>query len=243
MASISITTTQNVTIDYQLAVFRQRVFAFLIDLLIITSWSLIHLFIGFVILGGTGLSQIYSWLLIVPFASFYTLFMEYYLNGQTPGKRSMNIRVVMINGKEPSFIDYFIRWSLRFIEIYFSSGVIASIMISTTNLKQRLADIVAGTVLVSVNLQQSVTADDLLKIGAMGNYTPSYPGVIIFSESDMLKIKRLVDRFFSFNNEAHRLLILDTAQGIANKMGVKIKEPKPELFLKTLIRDYVVLTR
>ncbi|MFM9943927.1 MAG: RDD family protein [Bacteroidia bacterium] len=243
MSSVSITTTQNVTIDHALADFRLRFLAYLIDLLIIGAWILIHTIIAISIFKNETSIQIYIFIIVIPFFSFYTLLMEYFMNGQTPGKRSMNIRVVMLNGKEPSFMDYFTRWSLRFVEIYLSSGVLASIMISTTNLKQRLADIIAGTVLVRVEGKYSVTAEDLLKIGSQSNYEPSYPEVIMFREADMLTIKKLVDRYITDGNEAHRLLIVETANKLSAKMRVRIKENKPELFLKAIIRDYVVLTR
>ena len=243
MASISITTTQNVTIDHTLADFRQRFSAFFIDLLIIGAWIIVHAIIANVIFRDATLSDIYLYIVVIPFFSFYTLIMEYLMNGQTPGKRSMNIRVVKLNGKEPAFMDYFVRWSLRFVEIYLSSGVLASIMISTTNLKQRLADIIAGTVMVKVNVNPFVTTDDLLKISSQGNYEPSYPEVMMFSENDMLTIKKLVDRYILIGNEAHRLLAVEAANMLSRKMGVTIRENKPELFLKTLIRDYVVLTR
>lgn len=243
MAAISITTTQNVTIDHTLADFRQRLSAYFIDILIILAWIIIHSFINLIVFSGTAMADIYFYIMIIPFFSFYTLLMEYFMNGQTPGKRSMHLRVVMLNGKEPAFMDYFIRWSLRFVEIYLSSGVLASIMISTTNQNQRLADIIAGTVVVKIQDHQSVTAQDLLKISSQANYEPTYPEVTMFSESDMLSLKKLVDRYLSINNEAHRLLATEAANKLSKKMGVTIKEKKPELFLKTLIRDYVVLTR
>ena len=243
MASISITTTQNVTIDYTLSGFSARFFALLIDWLIIFAWIIIHWFIGYSIFNDSSSSEIYIWIVVIPFFSFYTLLMEYLMNGQTPGKRSMGIRVLMINGKEPTFLDYFIRWSLRFVEIYLSSGVIACVMISTTDKKQRIADIIAGTVLVKVQLIQSIVADDLIKIGGNGNYEPVYPQVIAFKEEEMLQLKKLVDRFYLYRNDAHKFLVEETASKIASKMGVKIAEDKPELFLKTVIRDFVVLTR
>ena len=243
MASISITTTQNVTIDHTLADFRQRLVAYFIDILIITAWIIIHSVIKSILFSDSGLGDAYFYVVIISFFSFYTLLMEYFMNGQTPGKRAMNIRVVKLNGKEPEFMDYFIRWSLRFIEIYLSSGVLAAIMINTTNLNQRLADIIAGTVIVKINGNQVISSDDLLKISSQNNYEPSYPEVTIFSENDMLTIKKLVDRYLAFDNESHRTLILETANKLSKKMGVTIKEKKPELFLKTVIRDYVVLTR
>jgi len=239
MATISITTTQNVTIDHTLAGFRQRFLAFLIDGLIIIGWIFIHSIINTVLFND----DIYIWITVIPFFSLYTLLMEYFMNGQTPGKRSMNIRVVKLNGKEPTFIDYFIRWSLRFIEIYLSFGVLACIMVNTTNLRQRLADIIAGTVVVNVQVSQYLTTEDLLRISSQSNYEPSYPMVTMFSENDMLNIKKLVDRYISIGNEAHRVLLVDAANMLSRKMEVSIKENKPELFLKTLIRDYVVLTR
>lgn len=243
MSFISITTTQNVTIDYSLAGFQSRLIAFLIDFLIIVVWTIVHLLLSGLFFTDNYVREIYRWIIIVPFASFYTLLMEYSMNGQTPGKRSMGIRVLMLNGKEPSFMVYFIRWSLRFVEIYISSGVLASIMINTTNLKQRLADIIAGTVLVKANTSQTIFADDLARIGSQNNYAPTYPEVLMFNESEMLSVKILIDRFVENQNKAHRLLVNDVAKNIALKMGVKIKEPQPELFLKVLIRDFVVLTR
>ena len=243
MASISITTTQNVTIDHTLADFRQRLAAYFIDILIVLAWVIIHSVIKSLLFSNSGLGDAYFYVVIILFFSFYTLLMEYFMNGQTPGKRALNIRVVKLNGNEPAFMDYFIRWSLRFIEIYLSSGVLATIMINTTNLNQRLADIIAGTVIVKIQGNHSVTSDDLLKISSQNNYEPSYPEVTIFSENDMLTIKKLVDRYLSIGNEAHRLLVVDAANNLSKKMGVNIKEKKPELFLKTIIRDYVVLTR
>ena len=211
MATISITTTQNVTIDHTLADFRLRLSAYFIDILIILAWVIIHSVIKSVIFNDSGFGDAYFYVVIISFFSFYTLLMEYFMNGQTPGKRAMNLRVVKLNGNEPSFMDYFIRWSLRFIEIYLSSGVLAAIMINTTNLNQRLADIIAGTVIVKIKGTLSINSVDLLKINSQNNYEPSYPEVIIFSENDMLTIKKLVDRYLSIDNESHRLLVLETA--------------------------------
>lgn len=219
MATISITTTQNVTIDHTLADFRQRLSAYFIDILIILAWVIIHSVIKSVIFNDSGFGDAYFYVVIISFFSFYTLLMEYFMNGQTPGKRSMNLRVVKLNGNEPSFMDYFIRWSFRFIEIYLSSGVLAAIMINTTNLNQRLADIIAGTVIVKIKGTLSINSVDLLKINSQNNYEPSYPEVIIFSENDMLTIKKLVDRYLSIDNESHRLLVLETANKLSKKWG------------------------
>jgi uncharacterized RDD family membrane protein YckC len=100
MSYISITTTQNVTIDYSLAGFQSRLLAFFIDFLIIVVWVIVHLLLSGLFFTDDYIRDIYQWIIIVPFAAFYTLAMEYFMNGQTPGKRSMGIRVLMLNGKE-----------------------------------------------------------------------------------------------------------------------------------------------
>lgn len=240
MASIPITTTQNVTIDYQTAGVVSRAKAFGIDLLIIFFWYLINYFISASLFEDDNL---YLIIVILPVISFYTLIFEFIWNGQTPGKRVMGIRVMKLNGREPEFIDYFTRWSLRFVEIYLSAGVIAGIMISTTNLQQRLGDIIAGTIMVNVWDKYSITTDVLSNINSQANYQPKYPEVASFTEAEMLVLKKLVDRHQRYRNAAHRELMLETANRISRKLGIEILENKPDLFIKTLIKDYVVLTR
>jgi hypothetical protein len=116
-------------------------------------------------------------------------------------------------------------------------------MISTTNLQQRLGDIIAGTIMVNVWDKYSITTDVLSNINSQANYQPKYPEVASFTEAEMLVLKKLVDRHQRYRNAAHRELMLETANRISRKLGIEILENKPDLFIKTLIKDYVVLTR
>ena len=54
---------------------------------------------------------------------FYTIVSETLLMGQTLGKKLVKIRVVKIDGYRASFLDYFIRWVMRFVDINIFSGV------------------------------------------------------------------------------------------------------------------------
>src|SRR5439155_16858825 len=80
--------------------------------------------------------------------TFYSLLGEVYLNGQTVGKRVMGIKVISLNGNQPAFSQYLIRWLFRLVDLWMSSFVLATIMVAATEKHQRLGDLVCRTTLV-----------------------------------------------------------------------------------------------
>lgn len=244
MTAIEITTTQNVTIEYTLSGYGRRVAAYFIDLIVMTAWFVLHI----VLLSNTQLDgnsyNNYLLFIVMPFIIFYTLAMEFFLDGQTPGKRLVGIKVMTLMGEETSFIHFFTRWVFRFIEIYFSLGVLASIMINTSFYKQRLADVIAGTVLVRVKSDREISVSDLIKITNKESFTALYPEVLQFREKDVLLIKKMVDSYESIHNKAHKDLLIDAAENIAKKLNLHVQfQDDHEKFLRQLIKEYVVLSR
>lgn len=71
------------------------------------------------------------------------------LRGQTIGKMAMNIKVVGYHGKEIGMAKAFIRNLLRIIDGLFAY-IIGLIFIVATEKKQRLGDIAAGSVVISL---------------------------------------------------------------------------------------------
>ena len=84
MRTIDIRTTQNVTITYELALVRDRIFAFLIDVIALLVAIGILVFI-FEMLGGWSrdLETAFYFLVILPLFLFYTLVFEFLANGRT----------------------------------------------------------------------------------------------------------------------------------------------------------------
>ncbi len=62
------------------------------------------------------------------------------MEGQTPGKKLMKIRVVKIDGYQAGFGDYMIRWVFRLIDVSFA-GVVGLISMIVSKNNQRLGDI------------------------------------------------------------------------------------------------------
>ncbi|MFQ5445816.1 MAG: RDD family protein, partial [Saprospiraceae bacterium] len=103
MASIEIRTTQNVTIEYELASLRDRFFAFFADLVIYylayyLLWMiLVSVFDGAITQWGIS----FIGMLNVVGLLFYHLLSEVFANGQSLGKKALSLKVVRLDGQEP----------------------------------------------------------------------------------------------------------------------------------------------
>lgn len=181
--------------------------------------------------------------------------MEFLTKGKTVGKMVLGIRVMKSNGDNGSGATYFTRWLFRPFEAYiyllgpyavlviFVSGFLDLILASTSTKNQRLGDFLAGSVVVKNKADDRFSLNDILSIKSNENYSVSYPNVIQFSEEDMLLVKKIIGRVETFKNKSSKELGLALADEIADQLGLDQTPQKKLTFLKTVLRDYIVLTR
>ena len=98
---------------------------------------------------------------LVSFALYngYFILLEWLLNGQTPGKRLLHIRVIKQGGYALRFFDTLLRNLLRvidFLPLFYGVGLTSLLL---TRDSQRVGDLVAGTLVV---YQEPVETDSLL---------------------------------------------------------------------------------
>jgi len=242
MRTIEINTTQNVTIEYELASFRDRFFGFFIDFWIL-NFGLLLLFLFWFWIGGQQTVNYFLYLVLLPIYIFYSLASEIWMNGQTLGKKAIGIKVAKLNGKQPVISDYLIRWAFRLVDIWFSSGTIAAVMVNSTLRGQRLGDMLANTTVIKVRSSLNIEIADVLRINTRENYEPQYPQVRSLNESDMLLIKSVIERTKKYNNTAHKEALDMLVQKLRTVLDI-CETPKDKIaFLKTLLNDYIVLTR
>jgi len=242
MRTIEINTTQNVTIEYELASFRDRFFGFFIDFWIL-NFGLLLLFLFWFWIGGQQTVNYFLYLVLLPIYIFYSLASEIWMNGQTLGKKAIGIKVAKLNGKQPVISDYLIRWAFRLVDIWFSSGTIAAVMVNSTLRGQRLGDMLANTTVIKVRSSLNIEIADVLRINTRENYEPQYPQVRSLNESDMLLIKSVIERTKKYNNTAHKEALDMLVQKLRIVLDIS-ETPKDKIaFLKTLLNDYIVLTR
>ncbi len=242
MRTIEITTTQNVTIEYELASFRDRFFAFFIDFWIL-NFAILLLYLAWWYSFGMDNIEYFLYLVLLPIYLFYSLASDVWMNGQTLGKKAIGIKVAKLNGKQPVISDYLIRWAFRLVDIWFSSGTIAAVLVNSTVRGQRLGDMLAHTTVIKVRSSLSIGITDVLRINTRENYQPQYPQVRSLSESDMLLIKSVIERTKKYKNTAHNEALEQLVQKLKAVLNIS-ETPKDKIaFLKTLLNDYIVLTR
>ncbi len=236
MDNFQIETAQNVSIQQNVAHLSTRIGSFLIDTLIIAAYVIVIFYITSA-LSLTGGNQ---WAVMMLFGLpifFYYLFFEAFWNGQTPGKRFNQIRVVKIDGSKPTFGSYLIRWMLRVIDISLASGSVALLTILLNGKGQRLGDLAAGTTVISE--KKRITIEDTLISDLPDDYKPTFPQVTTLSDSDIQTIKQLYKK--AKRNGNHKI-ILKLYVKIIDITGIKT-ELKPIDFVDVVINDYNYYTQ
>src|SRR5690606_25140939 len=137
-------TNQNIEIQLELAGLGDRILAFLIDALIIFLYAM---FCTFTLSLFSSLND--SFFFVVPFIPilFYSLLFEIFTDGQSPGKKAREIKVVKLDGGSPKVFNFLLRWVLWPID-FFIYGAVAILCIIVTKNGQRLGDIAAGTTVI-----------------------------------------------------------------------------------------------
>lgn len=244
MPTIDIRTTQNVVIQYELATVIDRLVAFLLDLAILIAAYLFLFFVS-VELFGNFLYDFGN--LIILFAIFglvfYQFLSEVLADGQSWGKRALGIKVVRLDGEQPGLSDYLLRAVFHLPDSLFSVGLIGTLLISATKKRQRLGDLTANTTVIKVRSIHSFELKHILGIQTAENYQPIYPAVRNLSEQDMLLVKQTLQRYRDFQNAAHSKAM----DALVARLCYLLQIPNPPRdhteFLRTVLRDYIVLTR
>jgi len=231
MQTISVQTTQNVSIQYPVASVGDRILAYLLDRIILVAYVIVVI----AVIINMGLEEaIWLWILfaITPWF-FYHLAFEIFMNGQSPGKRVMNIQVVRLDGTQPTIGDYVLRWIFSLIDFYILSGAIAIIVIAAGGKGQRLGDLVAGTSVVKLIAQKDITASEVF-ITPADTYVPVFPQVIQLESRDIELIQRALETNLNFGNDQPVLMVTEK---IKTLLGIQTDLPPVE-FLYTIVKDF-----
>ncbi|MFN8353881.1 MAG: RDD family protein [Spirosomataceae bacterium] len=234
MEGIQIETTQNVTLEYTPASLGDRILAYFIDALVKVAYVVGLVLIGAMLNMQTRGSDLF-WVIVIIIAvlpmMFYTLVLEIMMNGQTIGKRAMGIRVVMLDGSQPSLGAYLLRWLLLIVDVHFLSGIVAIIAIASNNRGQRLGDMAAKTTV--VKLRPPVGLAQILPPQITEEHRVSFPEVSMLTDRDIAVVKAVLNK----NPNENYALLLQAMQKIKEVTGIQ-SSLEPEAFLRTVLKDY-----
>lgn len=232
MPTINVRTTQNVFIQYQVAGLWDRILAFLIDAVVFIA----YLIIMAMLLAETGLMAGWTLVLIYLPIFFYNLLFEILMNGQTPGKMALQLRVVRLDGNSPTILNYLFRFLLWPVDVIMGGSIAITCIVLTPN-GQRLGDIAAGTTVVKLKTITPHSASQILKNMEEG-YVAQFPQVVNLSDQDIKLVKEALMVNVQLGN-SEPIAILTTK--IKTLLGVESDLP-PVKFLYTIIKDYQHVT-
>ncbi|MDR3272971.1 MAG: RDD family protein [Flavobacteriaceae bacterium] len=249
--NVYINTAQNVTIDYNLADIGKRVLAKILDNLFIGIYFIILYAIFIAILVNNeslfrnffdsvsdevavSITVLIIFILMAP-PFFYSLYFPYFMQGRTPGKAIMKIKIVNLDGSEAGFGTYFVRWLLNIIDfdMPFVGAIVGLVVMASNSKRQRIADLVAKTVVIST--QQKIKIDQTVLSQLSEDYQPKFGQVLQLSDKDVRIISQSLSR-------ARNSMDYSMTGVIRKKIEDVIHEYRPEMsdieYIETVLKDY-----
>jgi len=164
---------QNVRIRQHLAGLAPRTIALVVDLLVVSAYfycitqfdNKFHL--------SRGLDEWGIFFTFVCPALFYMPLCETLNNGQSIGKRLMNIRVVRLDGQPLTIGNCIMRFLLLTVDGLLGCGL-GAVLIALTPKSQRLGDLAAGTTVVSDRAFRASRVDLSAYEYLLHDYTPAF---------------------------------------------------------------------
>ncbi|TWI99828.1 putative RDD family membrane protein YckC [Mucilaginibacter frigoritolerans] len=235
METITVHTTQNIDIDYEVGGLGERILAYLIDA---------GFFAALMIIGGIALSSVlgqsvkYFFIAIGLLLLFYDLLCETFFNGQTAGKYVMKIKVISLDGNRAKFSQYLLRWLFRMVDFSLSWWVCGVLTIALTDKGQRVGDLVAGTAV--VRTVPRTKRDKVVFNHFDDTYTVVFTQVSQLSDSDIGLIHEVIQTYLKTGNTQ---VVYHMADKIRRHLQISLPpEMNSMQFLQTILKDYSHVT-
>lgn len=240
MAKLTINTTQNIEIDFKAASIGERILAFLLDMIFKILYFIVFYYLNtifhFSSLFPDDIWSINAFFILISIpVIFYTVIFEVLMQGSTPGKKILGIKVIKIDGYQATIVDYFIRWIFRVIDLFIGNGIIAVISILATSKSQRLGDFFAGTTVISTKNRVSLSTTIFQEVEQ--EYKPLLPQVIRLSDADIGVVKEIYLKYIKSRDYS-------LIKALANKLESELKVDQGQLalnnqeFVELVLKDY-----
>ncbi|MGB7731176.1 MAG: RDD family protein [Candidatus Acidiferrum sp.] len=239
---LTIDTPEQTSLEYPIAGLGSRFLAILADTAIQIVLGFMVLIVGMIIgagvaaFGGLGPQWVVAIVIVLIFllnSGYFALF-EIFWNGQTPGKRYAQIRVIKDDGRPIGAYEAIVRNALRLVDMLPAMYGIGLLSIFVSRQSKRLGDFVAGTVVVHEKTLEGV------RPYVESNIDETLPP--IDASNVTLDEVRLIETFLnrrdSLEPTVRTNMALQISNRLADKMEITISGwPRTERFLEAVIEQ------
>lgn len=243
MAIAKLDTGFNIQVEFPIAPFHKRAFAWMIDrILVVIYIYIIARIFSSAFSSNWSSKHTLLWVMLWLPVIFYSLIMEIMMNGQSLGKRAMNLKVITLEGGQPTLSQYLIRWMFRTIDLLWWATYIhpalvflvlgGIICIIATPYSQRVGDVIAGTII--IDTRPNTSWQDTIFMQVESDYKPQFPEVMKLSDRDINTIKQIFTSVKKRNDHVYAASIAARVQHVLN-----IRTDLNAIdFLEILLKDY-----
>lgn len=269
MSVIKIPTSFNIDVEFEAPGFHRRFFALLLDLIIEILYLIVADKIYRMIYDArnpydesTGYDMWSIALLLLLPLLLYNLVFEITTNGQSIGKKILNIKVIDENGGRPGISQYLIRWLLRLsdftmlillIQLFSGTGLESletvliisfclgflftdAVLVAVSKKGQRIGDMLAHTIVIRTNHKSTIEETVFQEV--TDDYIPQFSSVMQLTDRDLNVIKTILD---TSTKKKDYEMAMAASEKIKTHLKIQTTLSAYE-FLETLLKDYNYLS-
>jgi uncharacterized RDD family membrane protein YckC len=239
---LTIDTPEQTVLEYPIAGLGSRFLALLTDTLIQLVLAFFVIIVGSLIgmglttFGGLGPQWTLAIIVVLIFllnSGYFALF-EIFWNGQTPGKRMAQLRVIKDDGRPIGAYEAIVRNALRLVDMLPTMYGVGLICIFLSRQSKRLGDFVAGTVVVHEKTLEGVRPYMETKIDET---LPAIDTSKVALDEVQL-IETFLNRRDSLEPTVRTTMAAQISSRLAGKMEVEVSGwPRTEKFLEAVLEQ------
>lgn len=248
-SQIQFETPENVQISYQPAGLGTRFIAWLLDFVIVLVLFVICAVAGLILL-GTYLANfgpeddepflVMAYYMAAAYTAFglvcivYFTLCEFFMRGQSIGKRSLNVRVVKASGFSLDPISILVRNIFRIVDQWPWLWIVPAL----SKRSQRFGDMVAGTVVVSDAPRKILRVREELSVRTAvdARYRFEHAALARLRPVDLTAVEQLLDRWDHLSNRQLQWLLDKMIDPLAERLRVEAPPAEDRLrFLEDLM--------
>jgi uncharacterized RDD family membrane protein YckC len=218
---LAVLSPEKTILTYRLAALGSRILAHILDLMILMGvLYAVVMITSAVFYRDQMIAGTIAAVAMIVGSFLYFILLEGIWNGQTLGKKAMNLRVRMADGTPVTFTGALGRNLMRPADFFPGLYFVGMLAIFSSPRSQRLGDIIAGTVVVHEKraIPRFTPAPHVAGIHPLEMYVGDLRGMTM---EEYIALRRYADRFPELPSEVQKRLTKEVWQPIANRRGVK----------------------